>query len=287
MIWAVERSSTSAASVAGRSRLRRTSSSASMACRSTRRSGVCAIGFGVESASTGHRRSSGWRNGRTDGGRDRCSEERVSMVTNLADPKVRLQLMQAAVAELSKEPHAFVLAHLILTSVDGLSRSPIRATTVGFQQMLPLVLPQLANHISPADITAFIRGKTVHEFGIAPPYAIGWGRASYVEDRVVHGENWKIIDVQQMAAARSLRRYKSSVSALQGGRCTPPRAPGRSNRPGEARRPPPALRSGPPSSRTGTAAATRHVIGSIPLPSAGSAGTWRRCPRSSWHPACR
>lgn len=135
------------------------------------------------------------------------------MVTNLADPKVRLQLMHDAVAELSKEQrHAFVLAHLILTSIDGLSRSSRKQTSAGFKQMLTIALPQLASLISPADITAFIRAKTVHEFGIAAPYAIGWSCDSYVEDRVIDEVTWKVIDAQRMAA--EFQAYVQSPAAL-------------------------------------------------------------------------
>src|SRR5688572_2389607 len=139
-----------------------------MASRSTRRSGACGIDSDARSVGGDRRRSSGWRSGRIE----------QMTITNVADPATRLALMYEAVAMLcSDAKFGLVISHQVMSFIDGLARSPKVAVGNGFDQIVPLVLPQLCALVPARDLRVHFRNKLVHEFGILPPYAIGWDEA--------------------------------------------------------------------------------------------------------------
>jgi hypothetical protein len=134
-------------------------------------------------------------------------------ITNVADPATRLALMYEAVAMLcSDAKFGLVISHQVMSFIDGLARSPKVAVGNGFDQIVPLVLPQLCALVPARDLRVHFRNKLVHEFGILPPYAIGWDEAAYFSTVTVNGAQWKVVDARAMAD--EFIRYLRSPAAL-------------------------------------------------------------------------
>jgi hypothetical protein len=99
-----------------------------------------------------------------------------------------------------------------MSFIDGLARSPKDAVGNGFDQIVPLVLPQLCALAPALDLRVHFRNKLVHEFGILPPYAIGWDEAAYFSTVTVNGSQWKVVDAR--AIANEFLDYLKSPAAL-------------------------------------------------------------------------
>ncbi len=134
-------------------------------------------------------------------------------LTSVAYPATRLRLMHEAVTELRKrEKFAFVITHQIMTFIDGLARSPKGKTAAGFDPLALQILPRLCGVIPASTLRTSLRDKLVHEFGISPPYALGWKESAYVTTAYLKGQKWTVIDVYEMAS--EFLKYLKSRAAL-------------------------------------------------------------------------
>lgn len=134
-------------------------------------------------------------------------------LTSVGYPATRLQLVHEAITELRKrEKFAFVITHQIMTFIDGLARSPKGKTAAGFDPLALQILPKLCVVIPASTLRTALRDKLVHEFGISPPYALGWQESAYVTTATVKGHRWTVIDVYEMAS--EFLRYLKSRAAL-------------------------------------------------------------------------